>query len=292
MNRRIETKTSRTAETNCLIRVLSYQEKRPEYRSGDRISPVIMNDGVKLLIKIPFAREWFKKLCPFGMYEYVVARTKYIDEAFERALCDGTKQVLILGAGFDTRAVRFADKSGGVKIFELDAPVTQHAKLLRYRQKRIALPENAVFVPIDFDRQSIGERLAESGFERGKKCLFVMEGLIMYLRPESVNALFGTICALSGAGSRMVFDFVKASVVRREASYAGAEAMTKSLSKYNEEFHFGMEPEEVGAYLSKYAYQPLEVLESGAIEARYFRNVSGGLPGKVSETHCLVTATH
>lgn len=291
MNKRIETKTSRTAETNCLIRALSCQEKRPEYKSGDYVSLIIMNDLIKILIKFPLARQKFKNLYPFGMYEYVIARTKYIDAEFQKALREGVKQVLIFGAGFDTRAIRLAGAPCEAKIFELDSPVTQQAKIERYREKGISVSGSVIFVPIDFDRQSIGERLTESGFQKGKKCLFIMEGLTMYLQPESVTGTFQTLKELSGPGSRVIFDFVRSSVVRNKATYDGAKKMTESLSKFDEGFHFGMEPAEVGSFLSGFGFAPLEIMDAGALEQRYFRDEKGGLLAKISETHCLVTAS-
>ena len=290
MDKRIDTKTSRTAQTNCLMRALSYKEKRAGYQSDDFVSLLIMNDVVKFLIKFPFARQRFKNLYPHGMYEYVIARTRYIDEAFKKALQEGAEQVLIFGAGFDTRAIRLADVSGSAKVFELDSPVTQQAKTNRYEQKSIAIPRNLVFVPIDFDRQSIEQRLIESGFEKGKKCLFIMEGLTMYLQPESVASTFQTVCELAGAGSRVVFDYVLASVVRNEAVYDGATQMTESLSKMNEGFHFGLEREDVGAFVSQYGFKVLEVMDANALQERFFTDRDGMLLAKVSQTHCLITA--
>jgi methyltransferase (TIGR00027 family) len=190
MEKRIATRTSRTAEMNCFMRYMSYQEKRPQYRSGDDLALVIMNDFVRMLGRLRVFRTHFLTRIPAGMYEYVIARTKYLDGVFEKALTDGTEQVLILGAGFYTRGIRFGTKAPNVRIFELDAPVTQLAKIRRYKEKGIAVPGNLIFIPIDFDRQSIADRLEESGFDKGKKCLYILEGLVMYLLPETITALF------------------------------------------------------------------------------------------------------
>jgi methyltransferase (TIGR00027 family) len=290
MQRRIETKTSRTAEMNCLMRALSYGEKRAAYKSGDGVSLVIMNGFVKFLIHIPFARRRFMDIYSGGMYEYVIARTRHIDGEMKKALREGVEQVLIFGAGFDTRAIRFAGEAGAAKIFELDAPVTQNAKIARYREKGVRIPENLVFVPIDFDRQSVAERLAERGFEKGRKCLFILEGLVMYLQPGSVDDTFRMIGEWAGEGSRIVFDFALASVVRREAQCDGAEEMTRSLAKISEGFQFGIEPEQVGGFLSKYGFKTLDILDAPALEDRYFKDEKAGPPACVSRTHCLVNA--
>jgi O-methyltransferase involved in polyketide biosynthesis len=139
MARRIESKTSRTAEFTCLARVLSYMEKRVEYKSNDYISLVIVNSIVKILVRIPPLWKCFLKFFPVGMYEYVIARTKYIDTELTKALQKGVEQVLIFGAGFDSRGIRFNDISKNAKIFELDVPVTQSAKITRYHEKGIKI---------------------------------------------------------------------------------------------------------------------------------------------------------
>ena len=228
MNRRIESKTSRMAEANCLIRSLSHLEKRPCYKSGDYVSLQIMNGLIKPLLKFAFIRKRFMKLYPDGMYEYVIARTKLLDDAFASAVRDGTEQIVIFGAGFDTRGIRLLKESDPVRVFELDAPVTQNAKLAQYKKKKIAVPDNLIFVPIDFETQKLSDRLLSSGFEPGKKCLFLMEGLTMYLQPESVKNTLETVRSLGGAGSRAVFDFIYASVIRGENLYDGEEAMGKN----------------------------------------------------------------
>jgi len=290
MVRRIESKTSRTAEFTCLGRALSYTEKRVQYQSDDYVSMVIVNSLVKLLIGIPPCRSRLIRVYPAGMYEYVISRTKYIDSEFKKALQEGVEQVLIFGAGFDSRGVRFQDIAKNARVFELDVPVTQTAKIKRYKEKGIIIPENLVFVPIDFETQSIPERLMESGFRKGAKSLFLLEGLTMYLQPESVDKTFKTIRELAGAGSRVVFDHIYASVLRRENLYEGEEELYRSVSKENEGFCFGIEKGGVDEFLAGYGLRALSIMDSDALEDMFFKDEQGKLLARVNGTHCIVTA--
>jgi O-methyltransferase involved in polyketide biosynthesis len=96
MKKRIQSKTSRTAEFTCTTRCLSYLEKRPQFHTDDSVSWAIMNGLVKPFLRIrPLARWFLDKNVP-GMYAYVIARTKYIDEAFQTALRANMEQILIL----------------------------------------------------------------------------------------------------------------------------------------------------------------------------------------------------
>ncbi|NPV90080.1 MAG: SAM-dependent methyltransferase [Firmicutes bacterium] len=290
MVRRVESKTSRTAEFTCLGRALSYTEKRLQYKSDDYVSMVIVNSLIKLLIRIPIFRRRLIKVFPAGMYEYVISRTKYIDSEFKRALEEGVEQVLIFGAGFDSRGVRFQDISKKARVFELDVPVTQTAKIKRYEEKEIKTPENLVFVPIDFETQSIAERLMESGFKKGAKSLFLLEGLTMYLQPESVDKTFKTIREMAGGGSRVVFDHIYASVLRRENRYEGETELYRSVSKENEGFRFGIENGGVTEFLAGYGLTVLSIMDSDALEDMFFKDNQGKPLARVNGTHCIVTA--
>ena len=124
--KRIEFTTSRTAQWTCLCRAMSSFEKSRFYKSADRLAVSLLRYFIMLLIRIPFAGRFFIRIFAVkGVYEYVISRTKYIDAVFEQALVDHFSQILIFGAGFDTRALRFQEKARQTRIFELEATYFQ-----------------------------------------------------------------------------------------------------------------------------------------------------------------------
>lgn len=290
MTKRIESKTSRTAEFTCMVRCLSYLDKRPQYKSDDYVSQIIMNSLIKFFIKFPAIKRCMIDNFVSGMYEYVISRTKYIDETVRAALLDGTEQILILGAGFDSRGIRFHDMANKAKIFELDAPATQNAKIERYKEKGITIPDNLIFIPIDFDKQNISDRLSECGFERNKKSLIVMEGLTMYLQPESIDNLFNILNDFTGEGSKIVFDFIYSSVLNHKNLYQGEKELVESASRNGEEFCFGLEKENVPEFLGKYGFGTLDISDSNTLKNRFFKNGNGKHQTTVNGAHCIMTA--
>ncbi|HOO27706.1 MAG TPA: class I SAM-dependent methyltransferase, partial [Lachnospiraceae bacterium] len=189
--KRIEEKPSRTAAWTCTCRALSYLESEPQYKSEDYIAPELLPKFLLVLFKIKLFRKLFKNiLIPSGMYEYVIARTKYFDFVFENVIANGFEQILIFGAGYDTRSIRFLSGGQNIKIYELDAPNTQNAKISQLKKRGITVHPNVVFVPIDFNRESLKDKLIEAGFEKGKKSLFMLEGLTMYLDQKAVDSTF------------------------------------------------------------------------------------------------------
>jgi O-methyltransferase involved in polyketide biosynthesis len=134
------------------------------------------------------------------------------------------------------------------------------------------------------------DRLDECGFLRGKKCLILMEGLIMYLQPESVEALFRCLQDYTGAGSKIVFDFIYASVKNQESRYAGEDRLTACVSKNGESFCFGFEAEDIPRFLGTYGFSLEDLADSAELENRYFRNSDGTIGASVNATHGIATA--
>jgi methyltransferase (TIGR00027 family) len=275
----------------CLSRACSAFETNHYYKSDDHIAPLILPSGLKPFLHISLARRLFTKIAaPKGIYEYVIARTKYIDAVFKRALAEQFDQVLIFGAGFDTRALRFQDAMGNTSVFELDVPVTQHAKITQYEKRHLAIPSNLTFIAIDFDKESLPMKLDEAGFCKQHRSLFILEGLTMYLQPESVDATFQTIRDYAGKGSWVVFDYIYASVLRKEGIYYGEKGVVQKVSGAGEQWHFGIEKGQIEQFLARYTMQLIDHKDSKDLEMAYFSDSNGKTIGRVNGTHCLVTA--
>jgi len=290
--RRIEKTTSRTAEMTCVSRAASALESDSHYHSDDRIALSLIPSFFKFLLYIsPFRRFFLRVSAPKGIYEYTIARTKFIDAVFKEILAEGFDQILIFGAGFDSRALRFQTQAGDTKIFELDVPITQQAKLGQYAKRGLSIPENVAFIAIDFDKESLPEKLEEAGFIKGSRSLFLLEGLLMYLEPKSVDDTFKVIAAFAGDGSVVVFDYVRASVLRQEGSYYGEREIMDTVGKAGERWHFGIEAGELGEFLKKYGLEVDEHLDGQALERMYFTNTCGEIVGRVNGTHCIVRAS-
>lgn len=289
--KRIETKTSRTAEWMCLCRAISSLEKDYCYRSDDRVALSLLPSFLRLLIHIPFVgRLLLGFFAAKGIYEYVIARTKYIDGVFKQALSDQFSQIVLFGAGFDTRALRFQEEARQTKIFEMDAPPTLEAKLGQYQKRHLVIPLNVVFVPIDFDRESLALKLDQAGLKRDERSLFILEGVLEYIQPQSVDQMFRTIRELAGAGSEVLFNYVYASVIRHEDRYYGEEGAMETLAKAGESWQFGIEKGEIGQFLSTYGFELKDHRDARELEEMYFRDPAGKVVGRVNGTHCLVRA--
>jgi methyltransferase (TIGR00027 family) len=134
-------------------------------------------------------------------------RTRYIDEALERAVKNGAKQVVILGAGFDTRAYRFGELLKHCRVIEVDAAPTQAYKKRRVQEVLRDLPTNLTYCTIDFAKNDLMDGLRRVGFRWDEKTFYIWEGVCMYLPEISVRKTLQTIASHSCPGSTLVLDY-------------------------------------------------------------------------------------
>lgn len=275
----------------CSLRVASYYEENPCYRSSDHVATLLVPWFVRYMSKSGFLRKLFiTKFAPKGVYEYVIARTKYIDQVFTEAVDQGFEQVLIFGAGFDTRSIRLLQGDSILKVFEVDAEATQKAKLRRLREVGLPIPDNATYIAIDFNKDDPMECLIVNGFQYGKRCLSILEGLLMYLDDDAVDKTFQLIRDLSGEGSLVVFDYIYSSVLEHQGRCYGEHELQKNVSDAGEPWTFGFEDGKVGRYLLDHGFNIKEECNTEILEKRYFTSYDGTLLGHINGTHSIVLA--
>jgi methyltransferase (TIGR00027 family)/uncharacterized protein (TIGR02246 family) len=138
-------------------------------------------------------------------------RTKHLDAALDDALRDGIRQVIVLGAGFDSRGYRFRDRLRGVRFMEVDYGPTQEHKKQRVREILGALPADVRYVPMDFTKDDLLTQLAKSGYSEHERTLYIWEGVTMYLPETAVRSTLRFVREHAAAGSLIVFDYTLAS---------------------------------------------------------------------------------
>jgi methyltransferase (TIGR00027 family) len=208
-------------------------------------------------------------------YHYVVARTPYIDGCLKQCVDDGIEQLVILGAGFDSRAYRVDELMDGVKVFEVDHPATQELKIERVKEALGALPENVVYVSVDFEREELGERLLAGGYDPGVKTLFIWEGVVSYLTPEAVDGTLSFIAGNAVQGSSIVFTYTFRSVI--EGSVGNADRRHREYLKRKGEPHiFGLDEAAIDEFLSSRGFALVENVTGRELVETYIRSRDRG----------------
>lgn len=243
---------SLTAEGVAFARAIGSHEADARLRNPDYLAQHMLGPSYRFMATVPgirfLARLNYERVIP-GIYLYHIARTRHIDDLFVSAIKSGVKQFVILGAGMDTRAYRFAERLSEAKVFEVDHPGTAAVKRQRLHRIVSRVPEHVVYVPVDFERDSLAERLRDNGIDLAQKTFFLWEGVSMYLTKEAIDATLSFVSS-AAPGSTLTFDYYFASVLARPGRYFGGAEVFRQVEILGEPYTFGLDPEDVAGFLS------------------------------------------
>ena len=265
---------SKTAEHNALFRALELAVPKRERIVEDPLAAEFLSwpyRAVVQLARVPggaaVIRSIIDRRWP-GVRTSLVARTRRIDEMVSH-VAPSCAQVVILGAGYDTRAWRLdclRDREG---LFEVDHPDTQRRK--RRVLERCGQPTSHVrFVATDFHLGRLAAAIAEQGYRRHDSTVFLWEGTTNYLDDTAIDATLRW-CAESGPGSQLIFTYINQDVLTDPSRYEGAERMLGTLGRANERMTFGLDPSQLASYLAERGLE----LESDTGAAQYRAELYG-----------------
>lgn len=202
----------------------------------------------------------------FALRAHIVARSRYAEDNLRQAVAAGVRQYVLLGAGLDTFAYR--NPWPQLRVFEVDHPATQNWKGELLATNHIAIPENLTWVSVDFERQSVPERLARAGFNRSAPAFFAWLGVVPYLTLEAFRATVELIASQS-VGSGMALDYALPRAALPPQEQLAHDSLASRVQLAGEPFQLFFTPSEIAAEFS--AFRRVEDIGSVEINARYFR---------------------
>ncbi len=266
-----------TPEGVAAMRFVIAGESDPALRGDDYLAKKFLGLKYRILagpLRALTKRIYRRKLP--GLYEWIMARSKYYDGLFRSAAERNLKQIVLVGAGYDTRALRFQAElnAAGIRVFEMDLPSVQE------RKKSIMGPNppgHITFVGADFNRRTLDEMLPEAGFQVGTPSLFICEGVVSYLEHDAVDRLLASMRAMGGAKSVIAFDYCPTSMVDGSGNHYGGEELRKYLIETGEPLIWAIEPDEAEEWLKKRKYRLVQQLGPEELEQRWLKKSDGTL---------------
>jgi methyltransferase (TIGR00027 family) len=222
-----------------------------------------------------------------GMLAEALLRCRYFDDVLERALAVPIPQLVIMGAGYDSTALRHR-LAPAMTVFEVDRPATQAIKREIVARRSPGASCATVYVPCDFLTEPVGERLREHGFDPGRPCLVSWIAVSMYLDEGTVGETLREIAGFSAPGSLLVVEYVDASVIDGSTPCIGARRAAGSVAKRGEPLRFGVDPARVPEWLGPLGFEVDEHVRLRELGRRY-AGPSGG-PYHLDEFMGMVTA--
>ena len=234
--------------------------------------PRILEDPVALAVLGPGAEQRIRELAarsqaPEGraLRAHMVLRSRFAEDRLAAAVSRGVTQYVILGAGFDTFAVRQPAWAQQLRILEVDHAGTQELKRAHLATAGLVLPPNAGFASIDFERESLRDGLLRRGISPSQRTFFSWLGVTMYLPTAAIDAVLRSVAEFP-EGSEIVLTFASASDTPRAIAERAAHIGEPWLSFF--------EPAEMRDKLLAAGFTSVELLTPAVAQERYFRGSS------------------
>jgi methyltransferase (TIGR00027 family) len=276
-------RASRTAEHNALFRALERTTTEPPPLFDDALAGRFLTwplSTVNRLASIPGGGRALGNAIDHrwpGVRTSVVARTRLIDDTLGAMPAAQLGQLVILGAGFDSRPYRL-ESLRTVPVFEVDFPSTQQAKQRALTRTLGALPPNVTFIPSDFNLRQLGPAMAATGYAPALPTVFLWEGVTNYLSEEAVDATLRW-CARSAAGNTLIFTYINSDVLSSPERYVGADRLQATLAKVDERLTFGMDPDHMGDYVAQRGLDRQWDVGAAQYRQRYFGELARAMVG-------------
>jgi methyltransferase (TIGR00027 family) len=208
-----------------------------------------------------------------GATDTVVSRIRFVDDCLNACIKEGIEQLVILGAGYDSRAYRFNELKSK-RVFEVDHPNTQRLKKKKVTKIFGCLPSYVKFVPVDFEKEKLMPKLSAAGYRINLKTLFIWEGVCKYLTPNAVNELLSVVSGNSCKGSSIVFDYLFQSMVDRSSGSKLAEKALDFQAKKGEPFIFGLPEKNPEHLIMSRGFTSVKNFTAAKIKRMYFSGMA------------------
>jgi methyltransferase (TIGR00027 family) len=278
-------RASMTAQGIALIRALESNKPEDERVAYDPLAVKFIPGWLWAMGRFFDSTGYSERRGP-GVVGFIAARERTIDEVLRSALLNGANQGVILGAGYDSRAYRMEEMKTA-RVFEVDLPATQDMKVARLREILPKIPTNVTFVPVDFNTQTLEDRLLSSGYDPSARTVFVWQGVVYYLQPEAVDATLGFITRFSAPGSTLIFDYADESYLH------GGHSEIRNTNRYGratgEQLKFAIPDGGLDKFLSDRGFRVAANYRAADMHRMYFtgkrekRTISPGYGIAVAE---------
>ena len=276
---------SNTAETQAALRAVGAAERDPVLRNPDWMAARLVTAAPRLtaLAKVPGVRRLLpplaERLAP-GAYHYETARVKHIDAVLQAELREGLDQLVILGAGYDSRPYRFAEALRDVRAFEVDLAPMSAIKRRKMARLLSSPPPHVTYVEADLLDADLEERLTRHGYDIHAATLLILSGVAPYLGDAAVAELFAFVGRHSSPGSSIVFDYVFREMVEGDDSAHGARQIRKRLEELGEPLRFGIPAGGAQPFVERFGLTLISDLEPDSLAQRYLRRADGSTAGR------------
>ena len=263
---------SKTAELAAAIRALHLR----------RASPPVFEDDLALAMCGTFWRTvvssrvlsrlvvdgLLRRLSP--IMPAVYTRARFGEDRLEISIRQGVEQYVIIGAGYETLAMRRKDLMTRLTVYELDQAPTQETKRRRMRNAGIPTPERLRYVAADLNTENLDDVLSRAGFDAARPALFSWFGVTYYLGEDAIRQTLQSIAVKMVPGSSVMFDYLADPAWTPAASGGLQKRCADFVARRGEPWISSFNPAEIAEFLAGIGYSEIDNLEPDRIGPKYF----------------------
>jgi methyltransferase (TIGR00027 family) len=271
--RRVEGRASFTAQT-CAARRAAENMQPPRRRMLDdpHSRHFVQSPFLRACLIHPVVARGFIGLLNYAWgpagHVFTVLRVRYSDDILDAALAAGIDQIILLGAGFDTTALR--NSHTRARIFEVDAPTTQRVKRAVIENRHLSDREDlTTWVACDFEQDNLRETLLESGLDPARASVVIWIGVTAYLTQSAIDQTLGDLAAICAPGSELVVDYITAATSETPAGLRRWARDRGSSARRGEPWRSYFSSADMGALLASNGFQCREHMTTAELLARY-----------------------
>ncbi|MEL6535693.1 MAG: SAM-dependent methyltransferase [Bacteroidota bacterium] len=269
-------KVDQTALGVAVIRMLEASYPKEQRLFEDKVSQYLLPGTYRTFTKLLSAR-WLRqalirrrdKQFP-GVLGLIPVRTRYLDDRVKDALDRGIRQIVILGAGMDSRPYRIAGIAGA-QVFEVDRKVVQQFKIARVKNWQGSQPLHVNFVEVDFTTQTLEATLGTSGLNLEEPTLVLWEGVTQYITEEAVRNTLAYLSTIEQA--EVIMSYVPAEYLNSSSPLPYLPKLLQGLKKAGLGWYFGLDPQQLPQFVGEYGYTVQEDVGHAEHQERYLRPI-------------------
>lgn len=277
--------TRSTAEGAALLRAAGHLIGDERVRGPDDLAARLIAPrlGPVTLVKLPLLNRLtphvIERILPGGVW-FEVARTRGFDDLVAEEVADGAAQVVLLGAGLDSRPYRMAAELAGTTVWEVDHPITA-----AYKRERVAAvvgdpPPNVRYVEIDFEREDLGTALAAAGHDPATRSVVLWSGVTPYLDGDAVAATLRWFAG-QAPGSVIGFDYVFRELIDGRWRSRRSDRLGRMVAAQGEPFRWGIPRGQSEAFVAGFGLELVEDMGPSEAERRYLLRADGTPAGRM-----------
>ena len=249
---------------------------------SDPLARTILGDGADAIIAGLSADPAQQRIRIF-----MAARSRFAEDSLSAAVSRGVRQAVVLGAGFDTFALRNPYSDLGLRVFEVDHAATQAWKRRRLSEVGLAIPASLTFAAIDFETDDLGRGLRDAGFDPDRPAFFIWLGVVPYLGRAAIAATLRYIASVPK--SEVVFDYSEPPENYPPEWRAAIVELGALTAAIGEPWLSYFDPDEIAQELRGYGFGDLEDVGMSEMAVRYL-GAPAGAPDAGAGPHMIRAA--